>query len=108
MKNLLLSFAIIFAVSFTAKAQDIECIATVNSKREAFDQKVPREPDSVSHVIGMMIFEAQTISADQIKMIIADSGKGGYGSAIGNMAPGQTLTYVTNDHVINTLTCFYK
>ena len=106
MKNLILSLA--FMTSMTAMAQDIECIATVDSNREVFDTKVPREPDSVSHVIGYMIFEAQTVSKDQIKMIIADSGKGGYGSAIGNMAPGQTLTYVTNDHVINTLTCFYK
>ena len=109
MKAILL---LILLISFSAFAEDIECVAAVRSKDKkisvSFDTKVPREPDSVSHVIGFMIFEAQTVSAQGIKMMIADSGKGGYGSAIGTLAPGQTLTYVTNDHVINTLTCVYK
>jgi hypothetical protein len=99
---------LLFLSSFTAMAKDIECLAAVNQQRESFDTKVPREPDSVSHVIGLMIFEAQTVNDQGIKLIIADAGRGGYGSAIAILAPGQTLTYVTNDHVINTLTCVYK
>ncbi len=103
-----LAVLLLFFSSLSANAADIQCMASAGIKRESFDTKVPREPDSVSHVIGLMIYEAQTVNEQGIKLMIADSGRGGYGSAIAILAPGQTLTYVTNDSTIYTLACVYK
>ena len=55
----------LFATSAAAaslSAENLECVATVNNKSETFSDLTPGEPDSVSHVVGYFIFDAQVLS----------------------------------------------
>lgn len=98
---------VVMFLTLSAQASNLECEATVNKQTKVFSTPIPGEPDSINHIIDFMIFEAQPVSENLIKMSIGDTAKG-WGSAIGTLNPGQTLTYVSSKGVINTLTCYYK